>query len=145
MMIERILKLFRPQSEDEQDIDPMLAAAALMFEVVWADHDVGEQELEIMSKQLMELFEIERYRIDELIAEITANHEASVGVFPFTRTVNEALSPEDKFEILVAMWRVALADETIDAFEEHTIRRIADLLYVPHAKFIEAKLQAKIQ
>jgi len=142
-MIDRILKLFQSPDEESGQVDPTLAAAALMFEVVWADHDVGEDEIQTMSAQLMDLFDLDATRIGELIEQTKTNHDTSVGVYSFTRIINEQLSQEEKFEILCAMWRIALADEQIDAFEEHTIRRIADLLYVPHARFIEAKLVAK--
>jgi len=30
-----------------------------------------------------------------------------------------------------------------DFFEKHTIRKIADLLYVPHSAYIAAKLRAR--
>jgi len=34
---------------------------------------------------------------------------------------------------------IAYADNHLDAHEEHMIRRIAKLLYVPHQDFIKAK------
>ena len=39
--------------------------------------------------------------------------------------------------------QVAAVSNGIDRFEEHTIRRIADLLYLSHDRFIEAKLRAR--
>ena len=36
-----------------------------------------------------------------------------------------------------ALWRVAFADGRIDRYEEHILRRIADLLYLRHQDFIE--------
>jgi uncharacterized tellurite resistance protein B-like protein len=41
------------------------------------------------------------------------------------------------------MWRVAYADAELSAYEQHTIRKIADLLYVPHRAYIAAKLRAR--
>ena len=114
-----------------------------MFEVVWADHDIADVELAAMGSLLQQLFGISSERVQEIHQITRANHDASVGVFPFTRAINEQLDQDEKFAILKAMWRIALADEQIDAFEEHTIRRIADLLYVPHQRFIEAKLAAR--
>jgi uncharacterized tellurite resistance protein B-like protein len=37
------------------------------------------------------------------------------------------------------LWKVSCADGKIDAHEEHLVRKVADLLYVPHARFIQAK------
>ena len=39
------------------------------------------------------------------------------------------------------LWRVAFADGRIDKYEEHLVRKAADLLYVPHRHFIRAKLK----
>jgi uncharacterized tellurite resistance protein B-like protein len=38
---------------------------------------------------------------------------------------------------------VAAADGRIDAHEEHLLRKLADLLYIPHADYIRAKLAAQ--
>ena len=57
-MLERIKDLFRSDQRGQEEVDPALAAAALMFEVVWADHDVAPAELAAMSGLLQELFRI---------------------------------------------------------------------------------------
>jgi uncharacterized tellurite resistance protein B-like protein len=41
------------------------------------------------------------------------------------------------------MWRVAFADRRLDKYEEAQIRKIADLLYVPHKDFIRTKLRVQ--
>jgi uncharacterized tellurite resistance protein B-like protein len=94
---------------------------------------------------LQELFSLSPDQVAEIVLQTRANHDASVGVFQFTRVLNEQLSQQDKFKVLRAMWIIAFADQQIDAFEEHTILRIADLLYVPHQKFIEAKIAARTE
>jgi uncharacterized tellurite resistance protein B-like protein len=35
---------------------------------------------------------------------------------------------------------VAYADGDLDKYEEHLIRRVAELIYVPHEEYIRAKL-----
>jgi uncharacterized tellurite resistance protein B-like protein len=40
------------------------------------------------------------------------------------------------------MWRVAQSDAIVHKYEEHTIRRVCDLLHVSHREFIAAKLRA---
>ena len=142
-MLDLLKRLFRSSSEQEDTLDPALAAAALMFEVVWADHDIGSQEMQSMTTLLQSIFGIEEAQVDEIVQLTQSNHNASVGVFPFTRALNEQLSADEKYRVLKAMWAIAFADNQLDTFEEHTIRRIADLLYVPHQQFIAAKLAAK--
>jgi uncharacterized tellurite resistance protein B-like protein len=41
------------------------------------------------------------------------------------------------------MWRVAYADARLDAHELHLMRRIADLLHVPHLDSMAAKMRAR--
>jgi uncharacterized tellurite resistance protein B-like protein len=66
-----------------------------------------------------------------------------VGVYGYTRTINESFTEEQKFELVTALWRLALADDGLHRYEEHTIRKIAELIYLSHSRFIEAKLTAK--
>jgi len=142
-MFEKLLKLIRNDEVEDAEIDVAVAAAALMFEVVWADHDIDTEAMAIMSELLQRLFKLTPQRVTEIVEQTKIDHDSSVGVFPFTRALNEQLNADEKYLVLRAMWSIALADEQIDSFEEHTIRRIADLLYVSHNKFIAAKLAAR--
>ena len=142
-MINRLLNLFRIPDDTSDHMEPALAAAALMFEVVWADHDIGEAEISTMSAALRELFDLNAERLSQIVEQTRKDHEHSVGLYEFTRAINEQLDEEGKFEIMIALWQIALADKQIDRFEEHMIRRVAELLYVPHERFIEAKLTAR--
>jgi uncharacterized tellurite resistance protein B-like protein len=40
------------------------------------------------------------------------------------------------------LWRLAWADGRVDPQEEALIRRLADLLFVPHGVFVQEKLKA---
>ena len=66
-----------------------------------------------------------------------------MGLHAFTRTLVETWDERQRFELLIDLWRLAYSDSQIDRFEEHTIRRIAELLYVSHSRFIEAKQIAR--
>ena len=143
-MLDKLLDLFREEDPNSgAGINHEAAAAALMFEVVWADHDIGETEMAVMATQLAELFALQPERVQALLAQATQDHEESVGLYPFTRALNDQLTADAKFEVVRALWQIAYADARIDRFEEHTIRRIAELLYVPHKQFIEAKHLAR--
>ncbi|XOV82013.1 MAG: TerB family tellurite resistance protein [bacterium] len=142
-MFSRLLDLFRAETDSKLQIDPPLAAAVLMFEVVWADHQINDREVQVMSELLARQFNLDNQRVTEVISASRTRHEDSVGVFPFTRVINEALSAEEKYEVIKSMWTIALVDNELDVLEEHTIRRVADLIYLPHARFIAAKKAAQ--
>lgn len=50
---------------------------------------------------------------------------------------------DEKARLVELMWQVSFTDDHMDKYEEHLIRRVADLLYVPHRQFITAKLRAQ--
>ena len=136
------LKGDEPQPEDDVRLLP-LAAAVLLLEVAWADHDIGDDELDHIRRALQTQFGLSEREVEEIVEESRASHDASVGVFRFTRAITDAWDEDQRVDLLEALWRLALSDDELHHYEEHAIRKIADLLYVPHTRFIEAKLRAK--
>ncbi len=77
-----------------------------------------------------------------LVEEAERHIDQAHDLYQFTSQVNRAFDESGKVRLLEALWRVARADATVHRYEEHLIRRVADLLHVPHAGFISAKLQS---
>ena len=144
LISEATSSLASPQTGAQTD-DQLLASAAamLLFEVAWADHDMSEKEIALIETSLQRLFELPQALTESLVADARGKHEQSVGLYEYTRTINEALAADEKFELMVALWRLAQSDDHLHVLEEHAIRRISELLYVPHAQFIAAKQRAR--
>ncbi|MEK9649197.1 MAG: TerB family tellurite resistance protein, partial [Gammaproteobacteria bacterium] len=49
----------------------------------------------------------------------------------------------EKVQLVMNMWEVAFADGKIDRYEEHLIRKVAELLYLDHKDFILSKQRAR--
>lgn len=143
MLTELLNRLRQPEDAPDPARLLALAAAALLLEVAWADHDIAADELALIERQLESQFGLDRTEVAGLVEESRRAHEDSVGLYSYTRTINDAWSEQQKFELVTALWRLALADDGLHRYEEHTIRKIAELLYLPHSRFIEAKLTAK--
>ncbi len=133
------------EAADEPAHTLELAAAMLLFEVVWADHQIEDAELAQLSAALTASLELTDDEVTAVIEDAHARQATHVGVVDYTRLLNEQCAPEQKYELVLNLWRVAGADGQVSAIEEHTIRRISDLLYLPHADFIRAKQQARQQ
>ena len=71
-----------------------------------------------------------------------AERTASTDYFQFTSLINGAYSPEQKIRLIELLWRIAYANESLHRYEEHLVRKVADLLHVPHSAFIAAKHRA---
>ena len=59
--------------------------------------------------------------------------------------MNKGFSQEQKRKVIEHLWQVAYADGILDKYEEYMVRKIADLIYVSHKDFINAKLRVKKQ
>ena len=69
--------------------------------------------------------------------------DKATSLYPFTGLINQHFSPEQKAQVVEALWRVAYADGTLDKYEEHLVRKVAELIHVSHSTFIRTKLKAK--
>lgn len=145
MLSHLLARLKEPLAKNEEEAAQLLplAAGVLYLEVAWADHDIAEEEMELIGGTLTDQFDLPPEELQAIIAESRAQHESSVGLYRFTRIINDAWDEEAKFQLVVKLWELALSDNRIHSFEEHTIRKIAELLYVSHSRFIEAKLTVK--
>lgn len=141
-ILSRLKEPLAKTAEEATELLP-LAAAVLYLEVAWADHDIADEEMELIGKILTDQFELPAGELHIIITESRAQHESSVGLYRFTRIINDAWDEEGKYQLVVKLWELALSDSALHSFEEHTIRKIAELLYVSHSRFIEAKLKVK--
>ena len=110
-----------------------------MFEVARADFAIDEAEQQAVRQLLQAQFALSQEEIASVTEEAADSVDAATCLFEFTRAVNELASIDQKRALIGMMWRVAMADNTLSRYEEHLIRKVADLLYVPHADFIQAK------
>ena len=119
-----------------------LACAALMFEVARADFSVETTEQDAVTSLLTAQFSLSADEVSTITEAAVEQADAATCLFEFTRTLNELASAEQKRDLLAMMWRVAMADNELSRYEEHVIRKVANLLYVPHGDFIAAKQSA---
>jgi uncharacterized tellurite resistance protein B-like protein len=145
-MIGALKKLFtEPEGDADIDADQSrrLAAAALLIEVARADFTQDANEERTMAELLRDSLQLSQTDIDELMAQAAGEVDHATSLYEFTRLVNDHFDPQQKNELILNMWRVAYADSEISKYEEHMIRRVAELIYVPHEEFIRGKLAAR--
>lgn len=130
-------------TEADDDHRLHLAAAMLLLEIAWADFDLQESELDEVGRALGRHFGLDDGERALLLDAARAAHEQAVSIHPHVQEINRAFDVEQKERLVEAMWRVALRDRVLDKYEEGQIRRIAELLHLPHARFIRAKLRAR--
>lgn len=141
--IRRHLETGGERDGDSAAAATRLAVAALLVEVLRADFDVSVEERRRVLTSLQRLVDLDPAACDELLRVAEQEIDRSHDLYQFTSAINRSYSPEDKQRLLEEMWRVAHADERLHKYEEHLIRRIADLLHVRHSEFIATKLRSR--
>jgi uncharacterized tellurite resistance protein B-like protein len=146
-MLAKIKLFFDSRLTPEPDEDPeqalQLAACALLFEMVKADFEISASELQAMRKAVQTVMNIDDGTADTLIQLAQEESEAATSLYQFTRLINDNYSLEQKRELVKALWMIAFADGHVDRYEEHYLRKLVDLLYVPHSLFIQTKLEVQ--
>ena len=139
MLIDRLKAFFGAPSSEQNtgNARPLeLACAALMLEVARADFNVDQSEQEKIEQLLAAQFGLDEEEIASLHADAAVRADRATCLFEFTRVLNDLATIENKRALVQMMWQVALSDQHLSQYEEHVIRKVSDLLYVPHSDFI---------
>ena len=136
-------RLFGASEKPARLPEPHLAVAQLLLEIARSDSSITLSEMTVIRAHLSQAYGFDEKQLDELIVKAEANVEQAVSLHDTVKTVNGALSAEEKAGLMHALWQVAYADQRLDAHEEALLRRLADLLYVPHSVFIREKLATR--
>ena len=129
-----------PDQIDDSEQAVRLAACALLFEMVKADFKISAAELQTMRSAVKTTMKIDDGTADALIEKAQQESEQATSLYQFTRLINDNYSPEQKEKLVTALWMIAYADGHVDKYEEHYLRKLVDLLYIPHSVFIRTKL-----
>ncbi|TBR42450.1 TerB family tellurite resistance protein [Marinomonas agarivorans] len=146
-MLDRLKTLITQLSQDQEaptsNVSYEKAVAALLIEVMLADESIDEREKDSVLALIKKETKLED--INELYQEMKAFVEEAHDLFQFTKAINEVADKNMKEQLMLSLWRVAFADGVLNEHEDYRIRRISELLYVPHSVFIQTKLAAQAE
>ena len=126
----------------EQERARNLAVAALLVEVLRADHEFVAGERRQVVESIRGILGLDTAQCEDLLADAERQVDGAHDLHQFTSRLNRSLSHDEKLRLVEQLWRVAQADAVVHKYEEHLIRRVADLLHVSHREFIAAKLRS---
>ena len=145
-MIQVLKAMFeRPQreSKESEQHNLRLVAAALLVETARADFTEGAAELTRLTQLLATSLQLGQNEVHKLVLTAQERVEEATSLYEYTRVINDHCSADQKLQLVRAMWVVAYADGNLDKYEEHLIRQVAELTYVPHSDYILCKLGAQ--
>jgi len=128
-------------ARNEQKVE--LLAAVILLEAAQSDYDCSADEILHVIETIASMFRLPHEYVEELIEFAKGERGKAVDIYCYTRQVNELMGRDEKLSILEAVWRIIYVDGQIDKHEEHFARKLANLLWLEHRDFIEAKLKAR--
>jgi uncharacterized tellurite resistance protein B-like protein len=141
-MLSALFKQLRPAPPQDPETRRRQATAVLLHELVRADFEHHDLETGQLRAELAQAFGISPQQVDELLGSATHLAAAKVSLHDEIAQLNSQLDAAGKRELIAMLWRLAWADGRVDPQEEALIRRLADLLFVPHSVFVQEKLKA---
>ena len=120
-----------------------LAVAVLLHEARRADYAEDERENAPAERALTELFGLAPNASVALLEEGRARAQQLNSFYAPVSVIKRELSLEDRIRLVEHLWRVAFADGRLDYYEDHYVRKIAHLLYVPNTQSMLARNRAR--
>jgi uncharacterized tellurite resistance protein B-like protein len=120
-----------------------LATAVLLVEVMRSEPQIDAQERRLVLAALQDKFALTDDEVARLVELAEHVSREATDYFGFTSKINESFDIDQKVRMVEHMWRVAYADGVLSAHENHLMRKMADLLYIPHGAYVGAKMRAR--
>ena len=149
-MLRTLNDLFRslfdatPSANETQSEHALqLATAVLLVEVMGSDSEVGPRERQAVLDAQRTKFDLADDELARLVELAQTEATNATDFHRFTSQINKGFSAERKLRIVEFLWQVALADGHLSHHENHLMRRLGDLLHIPHADYVAAKQRAR--
>ncbi|MDG2106618.1 MAG: TerB family tellurite resistance protein [Gammaproteobacteria bacterium] len=130
-----------PNSLESFKDEMVLCICVLLIEVSKSDDDYDDSEKEKIVDLLEKQFSLNHDQIDMLMQMADKKNNEIVSLHELTATLNKEYTYSEKKNVIKMLWDIAYSDGRIDKYEDYTIRKISDLLYIKHSDFIKAKLR----
>ncbi|OEY67127.1 TerB family tellurite resistance protein [Marinobacter sp. X15-166B] len=119
-----------------------VAATALMVQLAYIDQQADPRELATIVECATKIHQVTAAEAKAILDDAMAGARDATSLYQFTGLINEHFDQAAKLTLLTHIWQVAFADGRIDKYEEHLIRRIAELLHLNHREYILARHNA---
>jgi len=120
-------------------LDLERVSAHLLLEVARSDFSVDDDELQGIVAAIGKASSLAESEISEIVDLAAQEVEENISYHQHIAFINDECTQAQKIVLMENMWRVAYADQQLDKYEEAFIRRFADLIYLSHRDFMQAK------
>lgn len=142
-MLQKLFNWFEKEADEPEVARVELAAAVLMVEVIMADHNISDDEERVLKERIRESLKLPADEVDAMMLEARQEQEQTLDLYQYTTIINDRFDILEKYNLMVDLWLLAYANGEVHKYEDALVRKVADLLFVSHADFMQAKHEAR--
>ena len=125
-------------------LDLDLAVAVLVHEARRADYDeTHHKESDAGVAALRDLLGVDTARAAELLVQGREKAQHLTSFYAPVTVIKRELDMPERVRLVEHLWRVSFADGQLNLYEDHYVRKIAHLLYVPNTDSMLARNRAR--
>ena len=115
----------------------------LIYEIIIADHEISEQEINFASELVEFYFRIPMQNNKEQFNKLANQQHFNTDLSNFSYRLKTSLTYEQRMDVILICWQVLMVDGKEDQLEVSTARKISTLLGLEDKDFILIRNRVK--
>ena len=115
----------------------------LIYEIIIADHEISEQEINFASELIEFYFNIPIQNNKEQFTKLANQQHFNTDLSQFSYRLKTSLTYEQRMDVILICWQVLMVDGKEDQLEVSTARKISTLLGLEDKDFILIRNRVK--
>ncbi len=142
-MLNKFFKSFNEKKDKNDDHSFESDLYNLIYEIIIADHEISEQEINFASELVEFYFRIPTQSNKEQFNKLANQQHFNTDLSQFSYRLKTSLSYEQRMDVILICWQVLMVDGKEDQLEVSTARKISTLLGLEDKDFILIRNRVK--
>jgi uncharacterized tellurite resistance protein B-like protein len=142
-MLNKFFQSFNEKKDKNDDHSFESDLYNLIYEIIIADHEISEQEINFASELVEFYFRIPTQSNKEQFNKLANQQHFNTDISQFSYRLKTSLSYEQRMDVILICWQVLMVDGKEDQLEVSTVRKISTLLGLEDKDFILIRNRVK--
>ena len=142
-MLNKFFQSFNEKKDKNDDHSFESDLYNLIYEIIIADHEISEQEINFASELVEFYFKIPIQSNKEQFTKLANQQHFNTDLSQFSYRLKTSLTYEQRMDVILICWQVLMVDGKEDQLEVSTVRKISTLLGLEDKDFILIRNRVK--
>ena len=142
-MLNKFFQSFNEKKVKNEDQSFESDLYNLIYEIIVADHEISEQEINFASELVEFYFRIPMQNNKEQFNKLANQQHFNTDLSQFSYRLKTSLTYEQRMDVILICWQVLMVDGKEDQLEVSTARKISTLLGLEDKDFILIRNRVK--